>query len=153
MKFSFRFQLEKPKLAVSNLRQRRYCWIFSVTSHIFALKTLQGAKAEAVRRLLLHLADLAAASVVPQGARHLLVGRGLAVALVKSPQLGQLLLAVGEVPVTRAKSADTAGPSVVPAAGSGTAGPSSKLQGGSHTSRSQNNTSAIHTVSEQKPVA
>ena len=57
---------------------------------------LEDGRVELVGEFAADLDDLAAAAVVAQGARHLLVGHGLAVALALAPALGQPLLVLGD---------------------------------------------------------
>lgn len=59
------------------------------------LQQHQGVLAELVGELLLHLEDLSRAGVVPQGARHLLVGHRPLVALSLPPECRHLVLVCG----------------------------------------------------------
>lgn len=59
------------------------------------LQQHQGVLAELVGELLLHLEDLSRAGVVPQGARHLLVGHRPLVALSLPPECRNLVFVRG----------------------------------------------------------
>ena len=63
---------------------------------VYTAQPLEDGRVELVGEFAAHLDDLAAAAVVAQGASHLLVGHGLAVALALAPALGQPLLVLGD---------------------------------------------------------